>query len=260
MAIYLQDEESERSEIEPTIFPDKTSQVWKIGNVITRSNLYIYWEFEKEEELIWLCQLASLLFSYRRILIVPYWPYARQDKQVSDVLCFSSSVFQRTINEFFRDWEIHILDAHSEDSYRLITNSKVINHVPIDAIKPHFHEYDLLLFPDEGAFKRYKEVDAMRSTHCIKTRNQLTGNIESISLPDIDFNNKKVFIVDDICDGGATFINIAEQLVKKGAKYIGLYVTHGLFTRRRECLFEAGINIIHTYNYYNFYYKVKNER
>ncbi len=38
------------------------------------------------------------------------------------------------------------------------------------------------------------------------------------------------FIVDDICDGGRTFIELAKTLKEKGAEKIYLYITHGIFS------------------------------
>jgi ribose-phosphate pyrophosphokinase len=44
-----------------------------------------------------------------------------------------------------------------------------------------------------------------------------------------DTINSAVLIVDDICDGGGTFIGIAKALPKDVKKY--LYVTHGIFSK-----------------------------
>ena len=41
----------------------------------------------------------------------------------------------------------------------------------------------------------------------------------------------KILIVDDICDGGMTFIKVAEVLKNFGTKQIDLAVSHGLFSK-----------------------------
>jgi len=38
-------------------------------------------------------------------------------------------------------------------------------------------------------------------------------------------------IVDDICDGGGTFIGLAEELRRRNAASLYLYVTHGIFSK-----------------------------
>jgi ribose-phosphate pyrophosphokinase len=54
-------------------------------------------------------------------------------------------------------------------------------------------------------------------------------------------------MVDDICDGGMTFIKIAEALTTQyNIKELSLYVSHGLFTKGTEVLRQAGIQRIFT--------------
>jgi len=53
-------------------------------------------------------------------------------------------------------------------------------------------------------------------------------------------------IVDDICDGGATFILLAKELYAAGAKEVNLFVTHGIFSKGLIPLYEAGIKRIFT--------------
>jgi ribose-phosphate pyrophosphokinase len=59
--------------------------------------------------------------------------------------------------------------------------------------------------------------------------------------------DKHVIIVDDICDGGRTFIELAKVLKSNKVKNITLFVTHGIFSKGVDALFENGIdNIITT--------------
>ncbi len=271
MAIYLQINKNERIEIKPTIFPDKTSQVWKVPGIEDLKEddkVYIYWVFEQEAELIWLCQLFLLIskLDYKHIdLIIPYLPYARQDKEVSNHSCFAYSTFRLIINfmahvVYKSEFIIHILDAHSDECTMWI-NTRTINHIPYNEIKVAY-EYstaEIMLLPDEGAFNRYSQVASQASTHCVKDRDPSTGKINSITIPDIDFKDKRVLIVDDICDGGGTFIEIAKQLKAKEVAYIGLYVTHDLHTKGRQVLFDAGINNIYRTDYELFYQGIINE-
>lgn len=273
MAIYLQINKNDRIRIEPTIFPDKTSQVWKVpqvDNIKEEDNIYIYWVFEQEAEFIWLMQL-SMLIRYPIIYIIPYLPYARQDNftrqdnKVFNDRCFASVVFQKLFRSLFNlEDTLHILDVHSVRSYEYIDDcdGKVINHIPYDKIKRAFDESksNLMLLPDFGAFNRYYQAVSHKATHCIKDRDQATGKINSITLPDdVDFKNKKVLIVDDICDGGGTFIEIAKQLNERGVMSINLYVTHDLHTKGKQILFDAGIACIYRTDYELFYQGIVNE-
>ena len=63
-----------------------------------------------------------------------------------------------------------------------------------------------------------------------------------------DLTGKYAVIIDDICDGGGTFIPIAKELKAKGCRKVVLYVTHGAFTKGTQVLFENGIDEIFTTN------------
>lgn len=269
MAIYLQINKNPRVEIKPIIFPDKTSQVWKVDgieDITDNDKIYIYWVFEQEAELIWLMQLSYLIMDAPITYIIPYLPYARQDKMKvapDNNSCFASFIFQIYFSDFFNEQDtLHILDAHSLESYGNIECGKVINYIPYDEIKDAFtkSESNILLLPDFGAFNRYYQAVSHKATHCVKDRDQATGKINSFTLPDdVDFKNKKVLIVDDICDGGATFIEIAKQLNARGVMKIELYITHGIFSKGMVPLLDAGIAEVYTYDYEKFYEKIVNE-
>jgi ribose-phosphate pyrophosphokinase len=46
-------------------------------------------------------------------------------------------------------------------------------------------------------------------------------------------------VIDDLCDGGGTFIGIAQELRKAGiTQPLYLYVSHGIFSKGLEVLFQ----------------------
>lgn len=49
-----------------------------------------------------------------------------------------------------------------------------------------------------------------------------------------------------LCDGGRTFTELARALKDRGAGRIGLFVTHGIFSRGLDPLFAEGIDDIFT--------------
>lgn len=67
-------------------------------------------------------------------------------------------------------------------------------------------------------------------------------------LDDVDLTDKTVMILDDICDGGRTFIEAVKHLREAGAKRVELYVTHGIFSKGVENLLDNGIDHIYTTN------------
>ena len=83
-----------------------------------------------------------------------------------------------------------------------------------------------------------------------KVRNSQTGEIVETRL-EKEAIAQDCIIVDDICDGGRTFIELAKVLKSKGAKDIYLYVTHGIFSKGIEVLREH-FNHIYCYHLINY--------
>ncbi len=79
-----------------------------------------------------------------------------------------------------------------------------------------------------------------------KVRNPENGQIFGTEVFYDDFEGKPVLIVDDICDGGYTFLKLAEKLKEKNAGMVILYVTHGIFSKGLDELCQVVNNIITT--------------
>ena len=86
-----------------------------------------------------------------------------------------------------------------------------------------------------------------------KERDPITGKILSILPADSSrkLNGETVIIKDDICDGGGTFIPVAKDLRGRGAGLVGLYVTHGIFSKGFSSLYDYIDFIITTDSYYS---------
>jgi len=232
-----------------TIFSDKTSQVWKLPEEILNETNYahITWEFEYEGEFMHLAQLKSLLDSHglRTDLVISYLPYARQDKAISNSATFALYPFAKLLNTLKFN-KVILKDPHSAIAESLIDNSSV--EYPIKIINQIFIETksDIMCFPDKGAKEKYGSLfPNIKALYGEKQRNPSTGWIESYELIG-DPRDQSVLIVDDIIDGGMTFILLTKQLLKSGAREVNLYVSHGIFSKGFQPLKEVGINRIFT--------------
>lgn len=235
--------------IKPTIFPDGTSQVWKIGEDNFRQPFaVITWTFENEAELIHVAQLKLLFEVHQKPvhLHIPYLPYARQDKKISNETTFALYAFVRIINSLYFE-SVMVFDPHP-DLYNLgfpferlsISRPDIeISHA-IKSCTP-----DMVCFPDEGAKRRYAGFIHLPYAIGEKERNPLTGKIMRYELTG-NVRDRKILIIDDICDGGATFILLAKALMLKGAREWNLYCSHGLFTKGTQILRDARIQRIFT--------------
>lgn len=228
-----------------TIFPDKTSQVWKIPNLSDTKTANIIWKFEHEGEIAHLGQLKMLLQSIgvRAKLFLTYLPYGRQDKEISNTSTFALHNFAHAINTLAFE-EVEIMDPHSEIALELIRFSR--------AIYPAFGfmteivkevQADIVCYPDKGALSKYTRLYDFKYMYGEKVRDQLTGNITSYQIVGNPVG-KNILIIDDICDGGMTFKLLAKDLLAAGAKSVVLFVTHGLFSKGVETLKDSGISRI----------------
>lgn len=169
------------------------------------------------------------------ILIIPYFPYARQDRVCNEGESLSARVMCGLINSLgFR--EVLIFDAHSDVVPALLNNC--INIPPYDLFDPSDFslKVDTVVSPDAGAEKKARAFanavsDVTRLVCATKRRDTTTGEIVRTDVPYDLRGGENCLIVDDICDGGRTFIELAKALKEKGAGKIYLYVTHGIFSQ-----------------------------
>lgn len=166
-------------------------------------------------------------------LYIPYLPYSRQDRYTSDYDSFALKVFAKYINALNVDLVV-TLDAHSDVAGVIDNLFDVPPTTFIDEVIDRLGWQDncTLLAPDAGAakkiFQQSKELSHSVKVVCAtKHRDPRTGEITHTSVPEIP-PGEKVLVVDDICDGGRTFIEVAKKLPNHEK---ALYVTHGFFTK-----------------------------
>jgi ribose-phosphate pyrophosphokinase len=175
-------------------------------------------------------------------LYVPYFLGARSDRKfLNGQSNYLKTVITPIINlqKFSR---VTILDPHSDVLEACINNFQKITNVSFakDAISD-INGKITLVSPDAGALKKiYDVATAVECTDVIvanKLRDLKTGKIIRTEVPNLDHEpgSKTFVIVDDICDGGRTFVEIAKAIRDVRDKEIFndkiyLVVTHGIFT------------------------------
>lgn len=180
-------------------------------------------------------------------LKIPYFPYARQDRRTSRNTAFSLKAVAKVINSL-RWNSVTIYDPHSDVTPALLENVKVIEQH--DIIENHFLDIPVgkvIVAPDAGAAKKAQKVAAIHGSkiiYSLKERNTLNGDVRLVALTG-DVKGEDCLIVDDICDGGRTVIDLAIELKNRGAKTVRLYVTHGIFSKGLE-VFNGIIDKIYT--------------
>lgn len=239
-----------RIRIEPTIFPDQTSQVWKLPSKLRDAyDVNVVWDFESEREIIDLLSLRRLLYSLPMSLHMPFMPYARQDKKAVNTRTFNLEVLADLLNGM-RLSDVSAVDVHNpKRTAALVKNFRNIQPSDFHCDVFNLVEPDVIVFPDEGASKRYN-MGGRNTVVMQKNRDEITGKILNMCVEPhgrlMLGDSKKVLIVDDICDGGATFVMCARALralLHPIVPEIHLAVTHGIFSRGVKPLEDQGIHI-----------------
>lgn len=184
------------------------------------------------------------------VLTIPYFPYARQDRVCNPGEPLSVKVMANLINSL-KCKKVIIFDPHSDVSAALINDCTIVDLKHIfqcsRLIQESIKKNSLFLCSaDAGGEKKVIKLSRfiwdnvahlMTPIRAYKVRNTSTGEIVSTQVQDY-VKGKNILIVDDICDGGATFIALAKALKEKRAGDLYLYVTHGIFSKGLESLFE----------------------
>jgi ribose-phosphate pyrophosphokinase len=162
--------------------------------------------------------------------VVPYFGYARQDKQFKPGEPISARAIARLIQ--MNTDEFITVDVHAPSVIDWFEGKSAKNV----AAYPEIGKYlkgkgiELILSPDEGRADNAKRVaDVVNCEADFLVKERLDGETVKMTPKRLDAKGKKVAIVDDIISTGGTIIKAAEQLRKQGAARIYAVCTHGVF-------------------------------
>jgi ribose-phosphate pyrophosphokinase len=214
----------------------------------------LHFIYQKAEDIIDLLLVCDALKRENMILegiAMPYVPFGRQDRVNVAGEPLSIKVFADLINSCGAK-VVEITDPHSDVTTVLIKNVKVKHQHEVFDRFINGREPFFLISPDAGALKKiYKLAEKLKNCYevvqCSKIRNVVTGEITGVEVHRNNFVQKDCVIVDDICDGGRTFVEIAKVLKTLNCGKIILCVTHGFFTKGLE-VFNGLIDEIYTMN------------
>lgn len=174
-------------------------------------------------------------------LHLPYVPYSRQDRVCNPGESFSLKVFADIINAMQFDI-VHTWDNHSDVATALLNNCS--NSAPHTLLKDTAlgdmiqDNCFILVSPDAGAVKKTQAIaktfNQRQIVRADKERDLQTGAIIATSVIDkaLVQRNASFLVVDDICDGGGTFVGLGNEIRNINEQCnLCLYVTHGFFTK-----------------------------
>ena len=175
-------------------------------------------------------------------LFTPYFMGARSDRkfQYGGVNYLKQIICPIINSQNFKN--VTVVDPHSDVLEACLNNYSKINNFPLvdDALSYIIGEGEedsiVLVSPDAGAYKKIfdvaKEFNINKIITATKVRDLQSGKILRTEIPTLDqHENLSYVIIDDICDGGRTFIELAKAI--KGSRptaKVYLVVTHGIFS------------------------------
>ncbi len=185
-------------------------------------------------ELFLMCQAAKLSFAKSVHVLLPHFPYARQDRVAEPREPISAKLIASLLERSGAD-HIITLDLHSEQIQGFF-------RVPVDALdgRPIFAEYlnakklknPVIVAPDAGGAKRAKKLaDLMNADLAIMHKNRVAHHQAEILEVVGEIEGRTCILFDDIIDTAGTLLKAKEALIKRGAnKDVYAVATHPVFS------------------------------
>lgn len=235
-------------------FSDGTIQINKfpsikyLGGQFNQNSALIKADILDSDGIMVLSQIKNMLDTWFKGIKIDlqfnYLPYARYDRAMKENDSFSLKAFADIINSMNFN-RVLLIDPHSNVGQILLKNSDVIidqlTAILLSNVITCNNSYDYIVSPDFGAIKKATSISEYYNIPLLislKKRDVSTGYtvFDKLLIDDsVDLTDKKLLIVDDICDGGATFINLAKGIKDLyNIKSIDLFVTHGLFSKGKK--------------------------
>jgi ribose-phosphate pyrophosphokinase len=239
---------AKKHEVIPIKFPDGHQHVKYDG-----PNGTVVASIKNMDDVFTACQLARIIqkrFNYLPDLVCPWLFSLRCDRSFSEFEVEDRDIVLRTLQVYFPNIYIHC--PHSKGNY----DYNEIDELGLFSRAAQRIEADTIVLPDEGATKRFR-IDAIKAlcrsdsgfepniVVCSKVRDVSTGQLSGFKIESGKVG-KRCLIIDDICDGGGTFVGIQKILREAGAQEVYLSVYHGIFSKGRV----EGIDGVYTTNSY----------
>jgi len=166
--------------------------------------------------------------------VIPYFGYARQDRKVVPRTSISAKLVSNLITNAGAD-RVVTVDLHAgqiQGFFDIPVDNLFATPIFAKHIKRKIKSKNIIcVAPDVGGVERARAlgkkldvglaiVDKRRPSPGKSQVMNVIGNVK----------NKICILTDDIIDSGGTIVNAADALLKRGAKEVHVYATHGVFS------------------------------
>jgi ribose-phosphate pyrophosphokinase len=173
--------------------------------------------------------------SVKRITaVIPYFGYARQDRKTDSRTPISAKLVANIITRAGAD-RVLTLDLHAgqiQGFFDIPTDNLYAAPVFVKDIQEQRAGEELMVVsPDVGGVVRARALAKRIGANLaiVDKRRERAGESEVMNVIG-EVEGKSCILVDDIIDSGGTIVNAAEALLKRGAKDVSCYITHGVLS------------------------------
>lgn len=239
-------------QVEISRFADGECRVW-IPQIVERE-VFVFQSFQSSEIDQNLMEAFLLIRGLKEkgvkkiIVVLPYFPYGRQDKAHR----LGETVSAKLVADFLKEAGADGLITCDLHSQKLLPFFKfpVVNL----SANPLFADYfkkegfsqkeTVVASPDQGGKMRAADLAKLLSLSLVvikKERNKKTGEIQIMGIEEGEdkIKGKTALILDDMIAGGGTLIKSAKMLKEKGAAEIFAFATHGLLLGSAPQILES---------------------
>jgi ribose-phosphate pyrophosphokinase len=173
--------------------------------------------------------------SARRVTaVVPYFGYARQDRKSSPRSPISAKLVANLVTQAGAD-RVLTMDLHAgqiQGFFDIPVDNLYAAPLFARDIQERYTGRDLMVVsPDVGGVVRARAIaQRLHVELAIIDKRRPRAGVSEVMNVIGDVQGRDCLLVDDICDSGGTLCNAAEALIKNGAKSVGAYITHGVFS------------------------------
>ena len=166
--------------------------------------------------------------------VIPYFGYARQDRKVVPRTSISAKLVSNLITKAGAD-RIVTVDLHAgqiQGFFDIPVDNLFATPIFSRHIKRKIKSKNLIcVAPDVGGVERARALGRKLDIGLaiIDKRRPSPGKSQVMNVIG-NVKGKTCIIVDDIIDSGGTIINAADALIKRGAKEVHVYITHGVLS------------------------------
>ena len=166
--------------------------------------------------------------------VIPYFGYARQDRKVVPRTSISAKLVSNLITKAGAD-RIVTVDLHAgqiQGFFDIPVDNLFSTPIFARHIKRKIKSKNLIcVAPDVGGVERTRALGRKLDVGLaiIDKRRPAPGKSQVMNVIG-NVKGKTCIITDDIIDSGGTIVIAAEALIKRGAKEVYVYVTHGVLS------------------------------